>query len=103
LMASVDVIMTKPGYGTLVEAVTLHTPMVYVRRYNFVDEQPLVEYLHQYGRGVELSMDDFMTGQWDQALREVREMPPPQTIPPPPTGATEAAALLAPYLAHHRE
>jgi hypothetical protein len=103
LMASVDVIMTKPGYGTLVEAVTLHTPMVYVRRYNFVDEQPLVEYLHQYGRGVELSMDDFMTGQWDQALREVCEMPPPQTLPPPPTGATEAAALLAPYLGHHRE
>jgi hypothetical protein len=103
LMASVDVIMTKPGYGTLVEAVALHTPMVYVRRYNFVDEQPLVEYLQRYGRGVELSMDDFMTGQWDQALREVCEMPSPQTLPPPLTGATEAAALLAPYLGHHRE
>ncbi|MBI5673947.1 MAG: hypothetical protein HZC50_12060 [Nitrospirae bacterium] len=103
LLASVDVIMTKPGYGTLVEAVALHTPMVYVRRYNFVDEQPLVEYLHRYGRGVELSMNDFMTGQWDQVLREVCEMPPPQTIPPPLTGATEAAALLAPYLGHLRE
>jgi hypothetical protein len=103
LLASVDVIMTKPGYGTLVEAVALHTPMVYIRRYNFVDEQPLVEYLHRYGRGVELSMDDFMTGQWDQALREVCEMPPPQTLPPPPIGATEAAALLAPYLGHLRE
>lgn len=103
LMASVDIIVTKPGYGTIVEAVALQTPVVYVRRYNFADEQSLVEYLHRYGRGIELSMDDFMTGQWDQALREVCEMPPPQTIPPPPTGATEAAALLAPYLGHHRE
>ena len=103
LLASVDVVMTKPGYGTIVEAVALQTPVVYVRRYNFADEQSLVDYLHRHGRGVELSMDDFMTGQWNQALRKVCEMPSPQTVFPPPTGATEAAALLAPYLGHHRE
>lgn len=96
LMASVDMIMTKPGYGTLVEAVALRTPMVYVRRYNFGDEQPLVDYLHQYGRGVELSFQDFMNGQWLPALRQIVEVDSPP-IPPPSTGAEEAAALLAPY------
>ena len=55
LLASVDVIMTKPGYGTIVEAVALQQPVVYVRRYNFADEPPLVDYLHRYGRGVEFS------------------------------------------------
>lgn len=97
LMASVDVIMTKPGYGTLVEAVTLQTPMVYVRRYNFGDEQPLVDYLHRYGRGVELSFHDFVQGRWLPAIEEVVDLTLP-VAPPPPTGAAEAATELAKFL-----
>lgn len=97
LMASVDVIMTKPGYGTLVEAVALQTPLIYVRRYNFADEQPLVDYLHRYGRGVELSMSDFTQGRWSAALKEVLELPT-TTTPPPASGASEAATVLAKLL-----
>lgn len=97
LTASVDVIMTKPGYGTLVEAVTLQTPMIYVRRYNFADEQPLVDYLHRYGRGVELSMSDFTQGRWLAALTEVLDLPS-TTTPPPASGASEAAAVLVKLL-----
>lgn len=97
LMASVDVIMTKPGYGTLVEAVALQIPMVYVRRYNFADEQPLVDYLHRYGRGIELSMNDFIQGQWMSALNKVLDLPP-AIASPSPTGASEAATELKRYL-----
>lgn len=97
LMASVDVIMTKPGYGTLVEAVALGTPMVYVRRYNFADEQPLVDYLHRYGRGIELSMNDFSKGQWATALHKVVDLPP-SSAPPLPIGANEAATELKKFL-----
>ncbi|RPH77338.1 MAG: hypothetical protein EHM80_12710 [Nitrospiraceae bacterium] len=97
LLASVDVIMTKPGYGTIVEAVALQQPVVYVRRYNFADEPPLVDYLHHYGRGVELSIDDFLNGRWELALRKVIELPMP-TAHPPTTGATDAAKLLAELL-----
>jgi hypothetical protein len=97
LMASVDVVMTKPGYGTLVEAVALQTPMVYVRRYHFGDEQPLVDYLHRYGRGVELSFHDFVQGRWLSALEEVVDLTPP-VAPPPPTGASDAATELAKFL-----
>ena len=97
LLASVDVVMTKPGYGTLVEAVALQTPMVYVRRYNFGDEQSLVDYLHRYGRGVELSFHDFVQGQWRSALKEVADLTLP-VAPPPPTGAGEAATELAKLL-----
>src|SRR6185295_12737117 len=94
LLASVDVIMTKPGYGTIVEAVALQQPIVYIRRYNFVDEPPLVDYLHHYGRGVELSIDDFTQGHWERALRKIIELPMP-TAHPPTTGATDAAKILA--------
>ena len=82
LLASVDIIMSKPGYGTLVEAVALRTPLVYVRRYNFADEQPLVDYLHRYGRGVELAEADFAAGRWEPALSAVENLPAP-SIPAP--------------------
>ena len=95
LLASVDLIMTKPGYGTIVEAVALQQPVLYVRRYNFVDEQPLVDYLHRYGRGMELSLDDFVKGRWEAALRTVLDLPTSITPPPSATGATDAAAILA--------
>jgi hypothetical protein len=97
LMASVDLIMTKPGYGTVVEAVALRTPLVYVRRYNFADEQPLVDYLHRYGRGVELSLDDFIHGHWEESLQRVRSLSVPSEHILPSTGADDAAALLASY------
>ena len=67
-LASVDVVMTKPGYGTILEAVALGLPVIYVRRYNFADEAPLVKYLHDYGRGHELSRGDFASGNWRPAL-----------------------------------
>ncbi|MBL8039429.1 MAG: hypothetical protein JNN16_18185 [Nitrospira sp.] len=101
LLASVDVVMTKPGYGTLVEAVALQVPTVYVRRYNFGDEQSLVDYLHCYGKGIELSMDDFMKGQWVTTLEQTMNLS--ATAPPPePSGASEAATLLAPYFKRDR-
>ena len=95
LMASVDIIMTKPGYGTIVEAVELQQPVVYVRRFNFADEPPLVDYLHRYGRGIELAIDDFMEGRWEPALQQALASPVPSLPAPPPTGAAEAAALIA--------
>jgi len=93
LLASVDVIMTKPGYGTLVEAVALQQPVVYVRRYNFADEPPLVDYLRRYGRSTELSIDDFTQGRWEPALQQASTASAPLP-PPPPTGAAEAAKAI---------
>jgi UDP-N-acetylglucosamine:LPS N-acetylglucosamine transferase len=89
--------MTKPGYGTIVEAVTVGLPVVYVRRYNFADEQPLVDFLHRYGRACELPIDDFLSGNWQPALESVHTHPSPSGPPPTPTGAHDAAGLLAAY------
>lgn len=98
LLASVDLIMTKPGYGTIVETVALQQPVLYVRRYNFADEQSLVDYLHRYGRGIELSIDDFANARWEPALSKALSMLTPPTPPPPATGAMQAASILMPYL-----
>ncbi len=97
VLASVELIMTKPGYGTIVEAVALHKPVVYVRRYNFADEQSLVDYLHRYGRGAELAADDFLAGRWKTTLSKAWASASPAYAPPPLSGAAEAARLLAEY------
>lgn len=95
LLASADMIVTKPGYSTVVEAVALGKPVVYVRRYNFADEQALVDYLHRYGRAVELMERDFTAGRWGHSLNALASAPPPREAPPAPTGAVDAARILS--------
>jgi hypothetical protein len=97
ILASADLVMTKPGYGTIVEAVALGLPVVYVRRYNFADEVPLVEFLHHYGVGRELSRDDFFSGHWRPALEAVAHTAPAAKRPPLMSGAVEAAKSLLQY------
>ena len=97
LLASADVIVTKPGYATTVEAVAYRKPVVYVRRYNFADEASLVEHLHRYGCGVELSAEDFVAGRWQAALVEALAGRPKREAPAP-TGAVEAAEILSEIL-----
>lgn len=98
LLASADIIVTKPGYSTIVEAVACSKPVVYVRRYNFADEPVLVEYAHRFGRAVELSAADFASGRWEDALDAVWSAPHPKKTAPLPTGAAQAAEILAGYL-----
>jgi len=95
VLASVDAVMTKPGYGTIVESVACGVPVVYVRRHNFAEEAPLVEFLHRYGSGCELTRRDFLSGNWQPAFEAIpTAKPAPQFLP---TGAAEAAELLLPY------
>ena len=98
VLASVDLVMTKPGYGTVVECVTNQIPLAFVRRYHFADELPLVDYISRYGRGVELTLHDFLSGTWQPTLERALLLPLPNELPPPPTGAEEAACLLATLL-----
>lgn len=96
VLASVDMIITKPGYSTIVEAVDKRKPVVYVRRHHFGDEASLVAYLHRYGRGAELSLSDFSSGQWEAALAQAWHAPQPAE-PPPASGIPQAADVLARY------
>ncbi len=96
ILASVDLVLTKPGYGTTVESVALGLPVVYVRRYNFADEQSLVDYLQQHGRSAELSLDAFSRGHWEPAIRQAFAQSP-ATPPPPLSGARDAASILHTY------
>jgi|CXWL01.1.fsa_nt_gi hypothetical protein len=102
LLASADIVLTKPGYSTIVEAVASRRPVVYIRRNNFADEQSLVDYLLQFGRGVELSVDDFTSGHWTAAFEQVLKQTRPDRTPPPLNGAREAAMLIAKTLKRYQ-
>lgn len=98
LLASVDLIMSKPGYSTIIEAVAHRKPVLYVRRYIFADEESLVQYLHRHGRGVELPEPDFAAGRWEAYLHALRNLPGPEQSEPCPNAAADAADVLKQYL-----
>jgi hypothetical protein len=97
VMRQVDVVMTKPGYATLTMAVHYNIPLIYVRRNNFVDEQPLVDYAHTHGRAVELTRENFEAGVWAKALQTVLALRIPPVAPPKPEPQV-VAGLLREYL-----
>ncbi|MFO0773864.1 MAG: hypothetical protein U0172_04260 [Nitrospiraceae bacterium] len=104
VLASTDIVMTKPGYSTIVECVDKRRPVIYVRRYIFGDEQSLVDYLHAHGHGIELSLADFDAGRWQASLDTLRPIAmhtgavPSTSRQPLPAGTDAAAAHLAALL-----
>ena len=97
LLNRVDILLTKPGYGSCIESVNSGMPVVYVRRFNFADEQMLIDYLHRYGRAQEMSRDDFFAGNWTAALDAGWSLPLPKERPPQ-SGVDEAVEALMNYL-----
>jgi hypothetical protein len=97
ILAEADLIVTKPGYATIIEAVRNAIPVVYVRRYNFVDEQILVDYAHRYGRAKELHIDQFNKGEWIEALEIIQQIPLPKEAPPE-IGTQAVVKVLAKFL-----
>jgi len=96
MFEAADIILSKPGYGTVIEAVATGKPIVYVQRYNFADEGVLADYAHRYGRAYELSKDDFFSGTWRDALEAVQACATP-TEAPPESGVNAAADIIASY------
>jgi hypothetical protein len=66
--ASVDVVIAKLGYNTVVEALTAATPMLYIPRPSFSESFALEEYLSQHGSCFELSEEEFRSMKWQHKL-----------------------------------
>lgn len=92
LMASVDAVVTKPGYGTFAEAACNGTPVLYVRRGNWPEEAFLVGWLAGHGRERAVSRERLMVGDFLDELNGLWQQPAPAR--PLAAGAVEAADLL---------
>ena len=96
LLCSVDAVLTKPGYGTFTEAACNGTPVLYVRRDDWPEQDCLIEWLERNARCREVGEAELMSGMMQPALEQLWPLAPPRL--PRPDGAAEAAALIASYL-----
>lgn len=97
LLASVDALVGKPGYGTFAETACNGTPMLYARREDWPEQDALIPWLQQYGCCREVDEARFQTGALAAPLAALWEQARP--TPPEPDGADGAALLLATLLA----
>lgn len=77
LVAAVDVVVTKPGYGILSECLTSRTAMVYTSRGVFREYDVLVEAMPRLVRAGFLSQADLFAGRWRETIERVVALPPP--------------------------
>lgn len=93
LVAAVDAVVTKPGFGIIGECATADTPMLYTSRGDFREYDVLVEQMPRVLRCEFISQRDLFGGRWRAALESVLAQPaPPERWPP--EGARVAAETI---------
>jgi L-arabinokinase len=97
VLASVDSVVSKPGYGILSDCVVNGKPLVYADRENFMEYPILVEAIRRYLRHRHIPAARLYGGDLREALEAVRWSPdPPETCP------TGGALVAARHLLAHR-
>ena len=96
LLASSDAVLTKPGYGTFVEAAANAVPVITVRRPDWPEEPVLAGWLSEHGRLVEVTREQMWSGDLHTALESAFGGAP--LVPIAPTGVDEVVELLLPHL-----
>jgi L-arabinokinase len=94
LVASADVVLSKPGYGILSECVVNDRPLVCVERDDFPEARVLVPAIRRYLRHAFVAQTDFYAGAIESALKELREAPPPSARAPAGGAPIAARALM---------
>ena len=89
LLAAVDVVVTKPGYGMVAECAAGGTAMLYTSRGPFVEHDRLVETMPRYIRARHIPQRDLFSGRWTSYLDALLAQPDPP--PPDLTGADVVA------------
>lgn len=96
VLRSADALITKPGYGSFVEAACNGIPVLYAPRHDWPEEACLVEWLNAHGRCIPISRAQLEQGDFTRSLEELFAMPPRDAVAP--AGIDEAAAYLATLL-----
>jgi L-arabinokinase len=93
VVASVDAVMTKPGYGIVSEAIAAERPLLYTSRGVFREYDLFVREMPRYLRARFIPQEDLFAGQWLAALDALLlQSDPPEHLRP--DGADYAARRL---------
>ena len=68
LVSAADLVLGKPGYGTVAECAAHGTPMLWTRRAHFAEEPILVEGIRDHVGGSELDRDGLEQGRWSAGV-----------------------------------
>lgn len=93
LLASVEAVITKPGYGTFVEAACVGTPILYLKRDDWPETPHFADWLARHARATALGREAVLAGDFMGELEALRAQPAPPV--PRPEGAEQAAGKLA--------
>lgn len=96
VLAGADALVTKPGYGSFVEAGVSGVPVLYVRRFDWPEEPYLIDWLRQHARAGEIARAALEQGTLAPALAALWAQPAPK--PAAATGGEEAARILTQYM-----
>jgi L-arabinokinase len=93
VVAAVDVVISKPGYGIVSECVANNTALVYVPRRGFAEYALFVAEMPSLLRCRLLPEDELISGEWAPAIDAVLRQPP-AAIAPRVDGADAVVAAL---------
>lgn len=97
LLASVDALLAKPGYGTFVEAACNGVPVLYQRRGDWPEQDCLIDWLAENGHCMEITPEALAHGDFKASLETLWQL---DARPRPrPDGIAETARLLHARLA----
>lgn len=97
LVAAVDVVATKPGYGIIAECAANDTAILYTSRGRFPEYDVLVREMPRYVRCEFIEPDDLVAGRWQAPLdRLVRRPPAPERADV--SGAEVVAGILESFV-----
>jgi hypothetical protein len=92
IIASIDCVISKIGYGVYAECVINGAPLIYLPREGFAEYPVLEAAIIGWGGGHRLSQKDFENVAWDAALRQVLSgIRPRRPRPQPSDGARTCA------------
>ena len=69
-IASCDAVLGKCGYGTVVECVVHQTPLLYIPRPDWPEEETLLSWLNAHNAAVEVSQGITLTGEFGAILEQ---------------------------------
>jgi hypothetical protein len=81
IVAAVDVVATKPGYGIIAECIANGAAMLYTSRGRFVEYDVMVREMPRYLRCQFISNEDLYAGRWERPLAALMAQPPPPESP----------------------
>ena len=96
IVASVDVVLSKPGYGIIAECAANDTALLYTSRGAFAEYHVLVDAMPKFVRCAYIEHDKLFAGAWSSTLQKLLDQP--TAAPPRTDGAAVVARRLASYL-----